>query len=229
MDGRFLQPTATISPEIVGREGYAFEVNLPGEIAGFLRGKAEDTPYDFKKLSSLVQDIPSGLSAKMERRKKTVDYMESSAIIPWVEAIISEKFKNVLETTGVNKSEYLLKEINILGQDKPYYILFIPELGWDAIDYEDSVFTDTVLDEDVGIRYYRFSSMEEFLKASKTHVYSAYRIVLDKKYEDFDVIHLRVAGTYFSPRLQKAIESNGIVGVAYFKRRSDFFVQLDFK
>ncbi len=216
----FRKVTFSTDERTVGKDGFPFEVRLPSIVWKYINRN-----YPYKSYRTYVDNMPRDFQAHLLRRKRTIDYMDSDSVCA---GVLSEKFKNLLEEIKVSHEEYDLIPMRIDDFEEVFYLMLVPIHNYDIINFKDSVFTNYDPDEDDGIFYYKFDSYQAFLESSKD-CRNPYELVLDKKYEKYDILKFNYAGMFFSPRLQEAIVENGILGVDYYGRRSDFYVKLTIK
>ncbi len=226
---KFLEVTSTLDPKIVGRDGFWFSVELSEDIVNYITEKSKDKEEYYKHFHEIIKAIPEDLICKMEnRRKRTVDYMDRSPSLEGIVGVVSENFKRVVEEAAIPKKQYIFKRIRIAGQEDPFFLFCVPVMNYEMTKFKETIFTDLFLDEDIGIRYYKFKNPKEYYEASRTHAFIPYKIVLDKRYEKYDIISIRPHITYFSPRLINLLYEKGIKGQSYIARRSPSFIFLEF-
>ena len=163
----------------------------------------------------LMDIIPDGLPCKLTNRKNPVDYMDFSKSIVSIEAIVSQKVKNIFEGLKIRPEECSFRRISLKGfENEPFYILFIHQIPFSEIVLSKCDFISTFDRENT----LKFSSWEEANKAFPK--YDIHKIVLKNEYNNFNVLQpLMCIYPFYSERLVKEFERENVVGYSIFRGR----------
>lgn len=163
----------------------------------------------------LMELIPEGLPCKLTNRKTPVDYMDFSRSIVSIEAVVSQKVKNIFEGLTIQSKECSFRRISLKGfENESFYILFIPQIPFSEIVLSKCDFCST---ETYDLQNtVKFSSWEEARKAFPK--FQIHKIVLKKEYSNYDILQpLMCIDPFYSERILEAFEREKVVGYHIFR------------
>lgn len=177
--------------------------------------------YYYDKVRDYYEDILSGdaVGKFMQSNKPVIDYWDPIVFHNTLNAVVSQRFVDVLNRVEVNPNEYFLKPIEITNNKSefPYYLFFVPSQYYDNIVFPKSVFE--ISRNSLGMETRTFSAMEDiytpkgFYKDDTVGFYIRHAL-LKKELANMDIIRICFE-TYFSARLLDMMQNMGIhtVGV----------------
>ncbi len=167
------------------------------------------------------EKIPSHIEGKIQTpKKKLIDYMSTCPFVTNLEAIVSEKVKNIIENLHVRQNEFYMKEIHVRNFNEPYYLLFIPLIKDSDFCFPECRFWNSTTNK----RDIVFQDRDSWFKAIGVQFQ---KVVLKSVYKDFDLIATSGGGTFFSKRIITEFEKQNVLGYeiinkGYFYRELSF-------
>ena len=110
------------------------------ELKKLLYAEGDESFHEyFDKIPEILERYPDPLIGELDY-KRPLDFMDVYFNRPGMIACISERVKAILERQVINRSEYLLKPIQLVNQPDMYYVLFIPMINIHnaGIDFKQS-------------------------------------------------------------------------------------------
>ena len=165
--------------------------------------------------------IPSNIEGKLlPHKKKPIDYMSTCPFVTNLEAIVSEKVKDIIENLHVEQNEFYMKEIHVRNCDEPYFLLFIPLIKDSDFCFPECRFWNSMTNE----RDIVFPDRDSWFKTSGIQFQ---KVALKSSYKNFDLIATRGGGTFFSERIITEFEKQNVLGYeiinkGYFYRELSF-------
>ena len=178
----------------------------------------------FENKNTLYEKMPDNLQGKLLKRKNVIDFMDFSPFCLSLLAVVSNKMKQILEKLNVSKDEYVLKRISIKGFYEDFYLLFVPIIQNTEFVYSKCIF----IDRSNRINRKIYNNREEYLSDPQFYDYSAFKITLNVKYSDYDLLWPQGCGCLFSERIVNAMREENIVGYAITKEGGYFYQELYF-
>lgn len=166
----------------------------------------------FEHKDKLMDLIPEALPCKLVNRKTPVDYMGLSKPIVSLQAIVSQKIKNIFDNLGIRPEECSFRKISLKGfENDSFYFLIIPRIPNTDIVLSKCDFCST---ETYDLQNtVKFSSWEDATKAYLNLKFKIHSIVLIKDYNNYDVLQPQWSiMPFFSERILEAFDREKVVG-----------------
>ncbi|WP_333694374.1 hypothetical protein [Flavobacterium sp.] len=162
----------------------------------------------------------SVINAKPLKKAKMTDLLAYGPYIMAFKWLISEKFYNILQ--DFNIGEHTLYEVNIENCEEKYFFLKLKTILRDEFVFNRNVLT--VLEKNSFVDYTFLNKIEydDFILNNPLSEYK--HIALKQELEKYDIIYTQGAGDYFSERLIKTFNENGLTGLSIYNNRSIEFV-----
>lgn len=158
----FKQIETSIDPNIIGGlnkiDQLSIDVNKLNRDEGYLEYKSNIDKYlkDIKAFENLSFNL---ISAKIFNKSIVTDIMTFSPFIRGFKYVVSEFFINCLIEYGIKKSEFCTKEIEIRDSNRKFFLLFIPVISSDLINFEESVLYKILL---FNVKFERYLNIRDF-------------------------------------------------------------------
>jgi len=208
---KFKQISHNPEPEVIGVNNGVYQLEI--EIANDIDGIA-DKLYTSLNNEAVEKIITSDIKfiGKLVKNAKITDFMVFSPYIFGINYMISQKVVDIFNEVGVSNDEYLLKEIKIIGIDTKYYLLYIPMISSEEIDFSNSIlYEDGIIKAK---KYLKVNSYIEYRNALEKNPFIDFeKICLNKKYEKRHIISVRGAvKPFFSTQLINVLNRHNITG-----------------
>ncbi len=218
---KYYQIDTSIDEKIIGESELSLSVEI--EDKDFIEQSMEyfDIEYYFEKKDQIYDNFPKSLVGKMyQKNKEPIDFMDTIPMFPPNLFVVSQKFKDIIESLNVGQSEYHFEELKIKGYTNPFYFLFIPMIkSVDCIDFTRTVYRNSDTGEEKiygSYESYWNCPVEEVLR------YNPKTIYLSIDLSRYDIISIQGASpVFYSERLIKAFEENNVIGYEIVKKSVD--------
>ena len=165
---------------------------------------------EFPEDSTIDINHPRPLLYKVLKKAKFTDFMGYSQVLKGVPFVLSGKGVSIFKDFSLKEHsliEIALKE-NI---EDSYYLFRYPFTENSTINFEKSVFYTQRPGQDKV--YHQIHNEDEFKAFWKQNaLWRAEKFVLEESEANYDCIRLRIGGVFISDKLQKAIETGGLIG-----------------
>lgn len=125
------------------------------------------------------------------------DIMKFSPFIKGCNYIVSQKFVDIITSFGVRKYEFSIKPIEI--ENEKYYLLFVPSISLNHINFNESVIYRSILFDTKPIEFLKIRDSDAFKTAQIDHTFISFkRIVLNSFGENRNknIIYIPKASPY---------------------------------
>ncbi|WP_348674188.1 hypothetical protein [Duncaniella dubosii] len=204
---RYFQLKASWDPKVIGRSETCHTVGITSK--DYLEYTDQiDQDLDkffYGKQKSVYDNMPGNLTGVLHNKRKFTDFMSIVPYFKGLEAIVSERIKEVFECLCIPENEYILKPISLRGTDMPYYLLFIPIIEDTEFIYPETIFRRG------SDQYKTFNTREEYFNFNEVGYYIQ-TVGLPQKYLSYEILNPDWSGAFYSERIIDAFEEAGIVG-----------------
>ena len=200
-------------------------VNILNSLEEF--NKSQCKVFDFEKSRDYLYSlIPDNFIGKvMNNRKKISDFMPVCTGIGNIiaTAVISERFKNILDEFPLSSKEYILRNIDIYLKNEKltdkYYLLIMPYIPTTELIFPKCVFIkESLLIDPDGI--IQFSDDEEWEK--NWIKYTPLQFTLPEKYKHLQMLYFDRGKLFVSYPLAKKLMYSDLTGFEYGRTRLFF-------
>lgn len=196
----FSQIDTSLDPDIIGTKTEYNQVVIYKESLQKSNFYKDYYPDIFSRLSNIhkIREISLGdLKGHLHKKAKFTDIMKFTPSLRGSNFILSQKFVKALKEFGVSNKEYSLKPITIDGETKNHYLLFVPRLDMEHIDYERSILYRSVLFETKPLEYLDIKNHDEYQAALDKHTYVSFeKMVLNNIYANNEIINIPQATSH---------------------------------
>jgi hypothetical protein len=213
-------------PKIIGVNNGISQIELDRKNLLNHDGKHNDFYKHFNSFSYWVNQNDqidfnlSSINAKKLRKAKMTDLLLYGPKIMAFEWLISENFYSVLK--DFNIGEHKLFEVSIEECEEKYFFLKLKTILRDEFIFNRNILTVYKKGIDEEITFNDNDEYNNFIFENPLFQYK--HIALNKELEKFDIIYTQSAGKYFSERLIKTFNENGLAGLSIYNNRSIEFV-----
>nr|WP_299381220.1 hypothetical protein [Allomuricauda sp.] len=176
--------------------------------------------HDYNNVLSRMYDIDDinqfdlgNIKGQLFKDAIFTDIMKFSPFIRGSEFIVSDEFVNQLKAFGVSDKEYSLKSIKIERATQNYYLLFVPRVNLEHINFKKSVIYRSKLFGTEPIEYLNLWNYDDFQTVLDKHTFISFeKLALQQNYEDNDIISIPqvTSHMFFSNELIKHMRELGI-------------------
>ncbi len=160
------------------------------------------------------------INAKQLRKAKMTDLLLYGPKIMAFNWLISEKLYSLLK--DFNIGEHKLFEVSIEGCEEKYFFLKLKTILKDEFIFDQNILTVYKKGIDEEITFNDINEYNNFILENPLFQYK--HIALKKELEKYDIIYTQGAGNYFSERLIKSFNENGLIGLSIYNNSSIEFV-----
>ena len=196
-------------PKVIGVNNGIYQIEL--DKSCFSDGKEfERFVLGFQEDTTISINYPQPLIYKVLKKAKLTDFMGYSQYLKGIPFVLSAKAVNVFKDFTLK--EHSLIEITLReNKDASYYLFRYPFTENSKIKFEKSVFYTQIPGQEKV--YHKIHNENEFMAFwNQNALWKAEKFVLDEPEANYDCIRLRIGGVFISERLQKAIETNRLIG-----------------
>ena len=164
------------------------------------------------RLSSFYEGMPKDIKGKLMSQKKNYDYWEKrglSQAVSGIVAIVSQKFLDILDKVNVNRDEYYINPIEIVNSSVCFYMLFVPMMDYDILDFNESILRRRSIPYDM-----QHITDSDMIKSPQLlQDFEIVKAFAHEPLRSHDIIKIRGVPNYFvSERVLKVLEQEGIKG-----------------
>ena len=143
---------------------------------------------------------------------KNYDYWEKRGLsggVSGIVAIVSQKFIDTLDKVQVSHDEYYINPIEVVNSRGCFYMLFVPMMDYDIIDFNESILRRRTIPYDI-----QHITDSDMIKSSQfLQDFEIIKAFAKEPLRSHDIINIRGVPNYFvSERVLKALEQEGIKG-----------------
>ena len=163
------------------------------------------------------------LKGKLLKKAKLTDILVFTPFFFGYKYIVSQNFVDCLNEEKVSKSEYHLREVEIINVDIKHYLLFVPMIPSTEINFSKSLVynrSEALLDEKK--QFLDINDYKEYRKSMDEDPFKDFEMIcLDKKYEKNSIINCQGATElFFSESLIERLKTRKITNLVVPKRQT---------
>lgn len=164
------------------------------------------------KLAPFYEGMPKDIKGKLMSHNKNYDYWEKRGLsggVSGIVAIVSQKFIDTLDKVQVSHDEYYINPIEVVNSRGCFYMLFVPMMDYDIIDFNESILRRRTIPYDI-----QHITDSDMIKSSQfLQDFEIIKAFAKEPLRSHDIINIRGVPNYFvSERVLKALEQEGIKG-----------------
>ena len=167
---------------------------------------------------NVVPDFPIELKqVRLLKKASLTDIMGYSGRLIGCPFAVSERIINIFKHFRIQDNYLYPIELYTYEGERittPYYLFYCPFLGFDVVDYENSVLYsgDDLLGDK---QYYSIYSLEEYLALLDSNPFIRFDKLTIAPQKELDLYQLRTGGLFISEPLKEAIELMKLTGLVY--------------
>lgn len=172
--------------------------------------------YDVKKFLENQNDVfnlkISKLKGNLLRKAQFTDIMGFTPFFFGFKYIVSQNFVDCLMEVGVSKNQYNLIPIKINQSKIDSYLFFVPIIPSSEIYFSESLIYPEKDFLNETKNYIKLKNYSDYLGIVKDNIFTRWeKIVLNKKYDNYDIINIQSeSNLFFSDKLIAIFKSKEI-------------------
>ncbi len=207
----------SIEPEVIGVSNGVCQLEIDFNSLEMLRPVVIDCRVqDFIINQNKIYGLNfGGIKGRLMPKAKLTDIMIFSPYMFGFKYVVSEKFITCLRELEVSEMEYNLFSITLEGVTENYYLLFIPWVASEEVDFSKSMaYPDDEAQEEKKT-YFKLKSYDEYDELMDTNPFISFdKICLPETYKKNDLLGVQAeVKLFFSNRLIKKLTDSSISGL----------------
>jgi len=228
---KFTQFTFSADKSIVGSIDGLFQVELETDFLNAMKDqtlssaiKSNDVFTYLSNQAKLLTINIEEITGKLVQRAKLTDVMLYTPNLFSFEFIVSEKFVDVLLSNRVPQNEYRLFSLNILNSNFQYYMMHVPMITMDNINFQKSRLLRMRDKLKSNPDYLKISSLQEFIESPEIIMFD--KVTLNEKDKNKHIVSIQgISNLFISDELSNAIEGAEISN--YVKMQNSIELQFE--
>lgn len=177
------------------------QITLKTDVNDFLRIQER---IDFSKITPL--------KGTLLKKAKVTDFMVFAPFFHGCKYVISQKVVDCFKMAGIPKEEYKLMKVIIEGVKTNFYLLFVPLISTEQIDFTNSLLypeEDALSDKK---NYFSIETYDEYKNLIKTNYFNRWQSVgLGNKYHNKYLINIQsIVELFFCEDLIACIQKSDV-------------------
>ncbi|MGZ3840157.1 MAG: hypothetical protein ACXVMS_16525 [Flavisolibacter sp.] len=218
---KYLEVIFNSDPKVTGLKNGGFQVEVREEDfankENYDQIKSFFMTLDYWKRENLIPDFVLNIeNARLLKGAKLTDFIHFSPHMFGCPFMVSQNAKLRLNDFNLpNHYFYPVHIITNLRNKELYYLLYMPYIGFDAINFRKSLFY-TGYELLKNIKYISINSLQEYLNFDGDGILRVKELVFNEKLpENLDLFNSRLGGLFMSEKLKEGIVNEKFTGLSF--------------